>query len=299
MGSAREVAEHVHFWLGAKFDQKKLQLSTEPTILGVTYKLDQMQLEIKAERREEITQKIEAIVKAGTLDPGSAGKLKGKLMFGALQLWGKVGRAFLRVISERQYLGFPIGSEFKLDRPLLESLLHWKKLVNEGPPRPIKSASAKLVDAVIFTDGFTPDPRKEEGLPDRVGAVLFDRRLKRPMQLTSVVSKAVKRQWLERSTQIVPVEMVAAVLALETFADRIRGSDILLLIDSEAIEGALTKGYSSREDLCKLISVFLDLAFQLRVRVFIDRISTDTYPSDWPSRNKLSIGEAAGWIVTV
>ena len=237
-GSARAVAEHVHFWLGAKFDQKKLQLSTEPTILGVTYNLDQMQLEIKAERREEITQEIEAIVKAGILDPGSAGKLKGKLMFGASQLWGKVGRAFLRVISERQYLRFPIGSEFKLDQPLLESLLHWKKLVNEGPPRPIESASAKLVDAVIFTDGFTPDPRKKERLPDRVGAVLFDRRLKRPMQFTSAVSKAVKRQWLERSTQIVPVEMVAAVLALETFADRIRGSDILLLIDSEAVEGA-------------------------------------------------------------
>ena len=67
-GSARAVAEHVHFWLGAKFDQKKLQLSTEPTILGVTYNLDQMQLEIKAERREEITQEIEAIVKAGILD---------------------------------------------------------------------------------------------------------------------------------------------------------------------------------------------------------------------------------------
>ena len=295
-GSARAVAEHVHFWLGAKFDQKKLQLSTEPTILGVTYNLDQMQLEIKAERREEITHEIEAIVKAGLLDPGSAGKLKGKLMFVASQLWGKVGRAFLRVISERQYLRFPIGSEFKLDQPLLESLLHWKKLVNEGPPRPIESASAKLVDAVIFTDGFTPDPRKKECLPDRVGAVLFDRRSKRPMQFTSVVAKAVKRRWLERSTQIVPVEMVAAVLALETFADRIRVSDILLLIDSEAVEGALIKGYSSREDLCQLISVFWDLAFQLRVRVFIDRISTDANPADWPSRNKLSIGEAAGWI---
>ena len=169
-------------------------------------------------------------------------------------------------------------------------------MVNEGPPRPIESASAKLVDAVIFTDGFTPDPRKKERLPDRVGAVLFDRRLKRPMQFTSAVSKAVKRRWLERSTQIVPVEMVAAVLALETFADRIRGSDILLLIDSEAVEGALIKGYSSREDLCQLISVFWDLAFQLRVRVFIDRISTDANPADWPSRNKLSIGEAAGWI---
>eukprot|EP00435_Cladocopium_sp_Y103_P005118 s2086_g1.t1 len=159
------------------FDQKKLQLSASPTILGVRYNLDEMQLEIKAERKEEITQEIDAILSSGLLDPGSAGKLA------------------------------------------------------------------------------------------------------RPRQFTSIV----------------PVEMVAAVLALETFADRIRGADILLLIDSAAVEGALVKGYSSREDLCKLISVFWELAFKLRVRVFIDRVSTDANPADAPSRDKLSVGEAAGW----
>ena len=292
---AREIAESVHFWLGAKFDQKKLQLSRQPTILGVTYNLEEMQLEIKKERREELVQEIDSILEVGLLDPGSAGKLKGKLMFGASQLWGKVGRAFLRVISERQYMRFPQGSEFEVDPPLRESLLHWKRLVTQGPPRPIDKVGSKLVDAVIFTDGFTPDPRSFESLPDRVGAVLFDRRIQRPRQFTSIIPESVKSQWLKRSTQIVPVEMIAAVLALFTFADRVRGSDLLLLIDSEAVEAALIKGYSSREDLCSIISVFWDLALSLRVRVFIDRISTDANPADWPSRNKLHIGEAVGW----
>ena len=49
-------------------------------------------LEIKAERKTELIGEMEAIVENGLLDPGSAGKLKGKLMFGASQLWGKVGR---------------------------------------------------------------------------------------------------------------------------------------------------------------------------------------------------------------
>ena len=40
--SAREVAEKVHWWFGAKFYQKNLQLSPDPTILGVTYKLKLM-----------------------------------------------------------------------------------------------------------------------------------------------------------------------------------------------------------------------------------------------------------------
>jgi len=35
--SAHLVAQSVHWWLGAHYDQKKLQLSRSPTILGVTY----------------------------------------------------------------------------------------------------------------------------------------------------------------------------------------------------------------------------------------------------------------------
>ena len=42
-------------------------------------------------------------------------------MFGASQLWGKVGRAFLRSISERQYARFPLTDQFVLDRPPWES----------------------------------------------------------------------------------------------------------------------------------------------------------------------------------
>eukprot|EP00435_Cladocopium_sp_Y103_P044913 s60_g12.t1 len=238
--SARYVAECVHTWLGARFDQKKLQLSSCPTILGVTYNLDLMQLEIKKERREDLLDEIDSVLKSKLLDPGSAGKLKGKLMFGASQLWGKVGRAFLRAISERQYCKFPPQGEFTLGKALEESLRQWRKLIDCGPPRPIDVAHERLSDAVIFTDGFTPDPRSSERLPDRIGAVLFDRRLNAPRQFTAVVPD-------------------------RTFADRVRGADIILLIDSEAVEGALIKGYSSREDLCQLVSVFWDLALSLRV----------------------------------
>ena len=71
---------------------------------------------------------------------------------------------------------------------------------------------------------------------------------------------------------------------------------MIILIDSEAVEAALVKGYSSKEDLCLLISKFWDEVFDLKVRVFIDRVSTDSNPADWPSRNDLrATGEKAGW----
>ena len=246
--SAHVVAQSVHWWLGARFDAKKLQLSRDPTILGVTYNLELMVLEIKESRREDLLEEIDGFLNSGLLDPGSAGKLKGKLMFGASQLWGKVGRAFLRPISERQYARFPAREGFKLDAALALSLQHWRKLIESGPPRPIEFKSEKK-SAVIFTDGFTPDPRFKEVKPDRIGAVVFDRKSVAPLQFSEVVPKAVQREWLPRKTQIVPVEMLAPIIALRTFQDRLFGADIILLIDSEAVEAALIKGYSSKEDL--------------------------------------------------
>ena len=176
------------------------------------------------------------------VDPGSAGKLKGKLMFGVSQLWGKLGRAFLRSISERQYARTSNDS-FALDEALKRSLRHWKGLIKDGPPRPIDLRSSKLSDVVIFTDRFTPDPRKNEKLAERVGAVIFDRRMLSPLQFSEIVPKHVIRRWIPRKTQIVPVEMVAPILALETFKDRLVGTDVIVLIDSEAVEAALIKGY--------------------------------------------------------
>ncbi|CAE7215607.1 unnamed protein product, partial [Symbiodinium sp. CCMP2456] len=102
--SAKIAAETVHFLLGALFDEKKLQLPVAPVILGVTFNLEQLVLEIKEQRKQELLDTIDAILESGSLDPGLAGKLKGKLMFGASQLWGKVGRAFFRPLSQRQYM---------------------------------------------------------------------------------------------------------------------------------------------------------------------------------------------------
>eukprot|EP00434_Breviolum_minutum_P034149 symbB.v1.2.030215.t1/scaffold3380.1/size79486/1 len=293
--SAHEVAQQVHWWLGAHFDQKKLQLARDPTILGVTYNLIEMTLEIKESRKKDLLEEMDSILESKLLDPGTAGKLKGKLMFGASQLWNKVGRAFLRSISERQYARFALQIGFKLDQALEVSFRHWKKLISEGPPRPIELMHQKISDAVIFTDGFTPDPRSKEKSPSMVGAVLFDRRMSSPLQLSEVVPRSMEERWLPRKTQVVPVEMLAPILALQTFYDRLRGADIILLIDSEAVEAALIKGYSSKEDLCSLVSVFWDLVFELRARVFIDRVATDANPSGMPSRGDVRTGEAVGW----
>ena len=60
--SAFETAQKVHWWLGAQFDEKKLQLCQDPTVLGVTYDLVGMELKIKQARKVELLDEIESLV---------------------------------------------------------------------------------------------------------------------------------------------------------------------------------------------------------------------------------------------
>ena len=41
--------------------------------------------------------------------------------------------------------------------------------------------------------------------------------------------------------------MIAPILALEAFRDHVRNKDVILLIDSEAVQASLVKGYSSKK----------------------------------------------------
>ena len=70
--SAYTAAQAVHVWLGARFDQKKLQCSDQPTILGVTYDLVNMQLLIKQDRKTELADEIVSILESQRLTPGQA-----------------------------------------------------------------------------------------------------------------------------------------------------------------------------------------------------------------------------------
>ena len=150
-------------------------------------------------------------------------------MFGASQLWGKVGLPFFRPISERQYSKDLSGDRMDLNEALKRSLICWRGLVVCGPPREISLRASKRSDIVIFTDGFTPDQRKAECGPDRVGAVMFDRRGLAPKQFTEVIPHSISEKWIPRKIQIVPIEMIALILALETFRDHVRNKDVILL----------------------------------------------------------------------
>merc|ERR1711904_508269 len=83
------------------------------------------------------------------------------------------------------------------------------------------------------------------------------------------------------------VELFAPVLALAMMGKFLEKKKVLLFVDSETVEGALVKGYSARSDMCELTGEFWHLAHIWDIRIYIDRVPTDSNPSDGLSRNKL------------
>ena len=137
------------------------------------------------------------------LSPGQAGKLRGKLMFGASQLWGKVGRAFLRALSDRQYSRRT--TDTSLTPALLCSLYKWRALVMHGPPRPIPGSGSRKSDIVIFTDGSAPSSSPKDPATEMIGGVMFTRE-DSPKQFSSDVPKPIVQRWFPRKTQICMIE---------------------------------------------------------------------------------------------
>ena len=125
---------------------------------------------------------------------------------------------------------------------------------------------------------------------------MFARTAARPAQFTAVVTPELIALWLPRATQICMIELLAPIIALATFKEYVIGKYVLLLVDAEAVEGALVKGYSSKEDMCELVGLFWDLALELRCSIYIDRIPTDANCADKPSRDQVGVGEALNWV---
>ena len=117
-----------------------------------------------------------------------------------------------------------------------------------------------------------------------------------PVQFGCEVAQTLIDEWIPRKSQIAMVELFATIVALETFKQELKGSSALLFVDSEPVQGALVKGYSAREDMCELVSVFWRCALALRANFYIDRISTDANPADHPSRDRMDVGRKLGWI---
>ena len=92
--------------------------------------------------------------------------------------------------------------------------------------------------------------------------------------------------WEPRQTHVVMTEALAPIVGLCSLGDRLRNRRILLLVDSEAVEGAFVKGDSAARDLCSYAGLLWHVALHLELGLYVERVPTDGNPADDPSRRR-------------
>ena len=283
--------------LGVTVDEKT-QWGDRLNVFGITYSFSEERLLILRERKEALIQEILEILSRGSLTPGEAAKLHGKLGFVSGHLSVRHGRSCLLALSERQ--NARNGSStvtLTIRRPTI--VAHFTGLISRlAAALRFRTLTLQIFwcspMAVILTLGQAP--RGPRVLPGLGGCVSRSgSRTSGGVHLFLVhAPEYVISEWLSRRTQIMMIELLRAVIAVEQMSEKMEGKRITLFIDSETAEAALIKGYSARSDINDLAGYMWDPVAKRDMGFFVARVPTDGNPSDGSSRADFSELERRG-----
>ena len=141
-----------------------------------------------------------------------------------------------------------------------------------------------LRDDLPFASVFT-DAERNGG----VGAVVFKQN-QEPLAFEERLDADFTELFRRRITNIIPLEMGAAVMAAVRFSAELRGHRVVFFIDNTSAMHSFKKGHCRADDLNVLVKAFTD-----SVPDFLGRIEFVWVPSWWniadfPSRGKLVKG---------
>jgi len=94
-------------------------------------------------------------------------------------------------------------------------------------------------------------------------------------------------------TQITPLELVAPVIAIYTWAHLLQSRRILLFVDNQGAASAVSSGSSTQQDLQCLVTLFYVFMERLNIEIWVEWIQSDSNPPDEVSCIARYLGEPA------
>ena len=280
-------------WRFAEQGDKAKPFAETVVALGVTLNVSQLHtglvtIDNTANRKSEIGAAIDNIITSGSLAKLDALRLRGRMQFASGQIFGRLAKKVLAVITGHAYG----SSTSQLSPNLVTSLVLYKKLLDVDVPRELRIGSNKSF--CVFTDAsFEPDhPEWQAGL----GAVLCSTEGK-IIQYFSVHADAALREKLnvsQRKTIIFELEFFTIWCALRCWSKWFRDSQVVLYTDNDGVRDCLIACQTDSTNGRQILDACLRAEFELRGNFWFARVPTDSNIADWPSRNELSFFTDAG-----
>ena len=278
---AMELVFMITGWEFAREGKKKTEFSSLCKALGVVVDLSlsserKMLIENTEQRKNELKDMIMLALEKNSLSRQEALVLRGKLGFADSFVHGRLGVLVLSKLIEHAY-----GTQKTIDESLKTALKFILARLQFGKPRMV--SAKRLKQWYIFSDASFQQEEQIGGLGgvliDDLGACLawFG------LQLNSAMCHNFGAD--VKDTIIYELEMLAAVLSMLLWGDRIAEGLQVLFLDNEAVRFALIKGHAEGCIANALMRIHLVHEATQVSQAWFARVPTESNIGDPPSRN--------------
>ena len=258
-------------------------------LLGVMFETN-LPKEWYVRNTEDRVEKLEILadkhLQSGTMSPAEASKARGKYQFAGSQLYGKQAAASMKAFNVRQHSGDLEGT-FALSEQLKRALFFLKKTIRNGKARRIPNFGEKRPHHNVWSDA-----EGEGGL----GACLIlgtdNRKCRVIKAMTPKNFMKVLLTYLKNP--IGPLEAYAALIALRSWGEQLRGSNVTWWIDNSGVQAAMIAGNSDCKATNMISSEIWLLAAELDICLWVERVRSKSNIADVPSREDTSVEEVLG-----
>jgi hypothetical protein len=252
--------------------------------LGVKHDLSQVgcgvvRLRILPARRKQLIEICRDVLKSGSLTPGAAASLRGKLYFAASAAYGKVGRAALQPIIQRQERP---GDDFRLKPSLIKALCFFVTLLNSMPDREICLGADPRKPLIVWSDASW-----EKGV-GWLGFVVYDPEEGTYVHSDSHVPEHILQMFVRNKQKIGQCEILAAIAVYFSLPNLFRDRQVIHWIDNTSAISCLVHGYSGKADSALLVNAFNLFNAGLKARIHYEYVESKANVADLPSRREFA-----------
>ena len=232
--------------------------------------------------REKVVALTDRPIESKRMSSGQASSLRGSMGPLDVGLFGRVCRGATSALIARQYY----ESTLDVHGTLLDSLQYVRTTVQRVQDRVIPIGPSPSMPVVIYSDASL-----EAGILT-IGAVCFPV-TGRPQAFTWVVPHEIVQLALRGDYNINKGELLAAPVAIWTFAHHLYNKDITWFIDNSAALASLIKSSSPKETMAKICLVSHMALSKLVCRPWFEWVDSASNVADPLSRK---IGFADPWV---
>ena len=278
-------------WVYAKEGHKNTTFSKEVTGLGIILRLQFMnegRVEVcnTEARISELKEVVHEVLEKKSLGKAQALQLHGRLLFSCQQLFGRLGKSALQVLSHFAYH----ASSHNVGHEALQVLRKLLELLESGKPRILRSWSSETWH--IFTDAALEQNSGFFG----VGGVLVDSAGMAVAFFGEEVDRSLLRalEWDPSAKIIFGGEMLAVAIALTVWGEVIANRLVTIYTDNEGVKFALIRGSTAAGYVQVLLDFILQMEVEISTALWISRVPTKSNVSDAPSRGDFQFLQKLG-----